>query len=79
MYLLIQYPAGLVVEAIVLGQARNRLRVAAPGFPDALELRRSGSQWRTANKERVELEFLMSCGQQLPEPESCGKRLNAAS
>lgn len=60
MYMLIRYPVGIIVEAVVLAKGRNRMRVAAAGFPDAIELRRSGSQWVTANRQPVEFDFLMS-------------------
>ena len=59
MYTLIRYPVGVIVEAMVLAGGRNRLRVAAAGFPDVIELRRSGSQWFAA-RQPVEVDFLMS-------------------
>ncbi len=60
MYLLIRFPVGIIVEAVVLAMGRNRMRVAAEGFPDTIELRRSGSQWQIASRQRVEFDFLMS-------------------
>jgi hypothetical protein len=60
MYLLIRYPIGVIVEAVVLAKGRNSMRVAAAGFPDALELTRSGRQWFTKDREPVEFDFLMS-------------------
>ena len=60
MYLLIRYPVGIIVEAVVLAKGRDRLRVAAAGFPDTVELRRSGQQWLTADREPVEFVFMMS-------------------
>ena len=60
MYLLIRYPAGIIVEGLVLAKGRNHMRVVAAGFPDAIELRRSGSQWFTADRQPVEFDFLMS-------------------
>jgi|SRR5580704_9807554 hypothetical protein len=59
MYMLIRYPVGIIVEAVVLAKGRDRLRVAAAGFPDTIELRRSGSQWFAPNREPIEFEFLM--------------------
>ena len=59
MYLLIRYPFGIVVESVVLAKGRNRMRVAAAGFPDTIEFRRSGSQWFTATRQPVEFDFLM--------------------
>jgi hypothetical protein len=60
MYMLIRYPVGIIVEAVVLAKGRNRLRVAAAGFPDAIELKRCGPQWFDATSQPVELDFLMS-------------------
>jgi hypothetical protein len=60
MYLLIKYPVGIIVEAVVLARGRDRMRVATAGFPDTVELKRSGSQWFTATRQPVEFEFLMS-------------------
>lgn len=60
MYLLIRYPVGIIVEAVVLAQGRNRMRVAAAGFPDAIELKRSGPQWLTEANQPVEFDFWMS-------------------
>jgi hypothetical protein len=67
MYLLIRYPGGIIVEGVVLAKGRNRLRVVAAGFPDAIELRRTGTAWFTASRAAVELDFLMSGAHQ---PES---------
>jgi hypothetical protein len=60
MYLLIRYPAGVIVEALVLGKGKNRMRAAVAGFSDTIELRRSGSQWFTETSEPIEFDFLMS-------------------
>ena len=49
MYLLIRYPVGAIVEGVVLAHQKNRMRVAAAGFPDTIELRRSGNQWYTSD------------------------------
>jgi hypothetical protein len=54
MYMLIKYPVGIIVEAVVLARGRDRMRLAAAGFPDTVELRRSGSQWFTATRQPVE-------------------------
>jgi hypothetical protein len=64
MYLLIRYPGGIIVEGVVLARGRNRLRVVAAGFPDAIELRRTGTAWSTASRVPVEFDFLMSDTQQ---------------
>lgn len=60
MYILISYPAGVIVEAVVLAKGINRMRVAVAGFPDAVELTRSGAQWFAPTHQPVEFEFLMS-------------------
>ena len=60
MYVLIRYPVGIVVEGVILAKGRNRMRVAAAGFPDTLELRRVGSQWFNAICQPLEFDFLMS-------------------
>ena len=59
MFILIRYPVGVVVEGVVLASGRNKMRIAAAGFADTLELRRSGSNWIDSNREVVELDFLM--------------------
>jgi hypothetical protein len=58
MVALIRYPVGIIVEAVILAATRNRMRFAAAGFTDAVELRRSGATWLTEAGETVEFEFL---------------------
>jgi len=60
MYVLIRYPVGIIVEAVVLAKGKNRMRVALAGFPDTIELRRSGSQWLAATRQPIEFDFVMS-------------------
>ena len=60
MYGLIEYPAGVIVEAVVLPVGRNRVRAIAAGFPDTLELRRCGPDWLTEAGEKVTFQFLLS-------------------
>ena len=60
MYMLMRYSVGVIVEAVVLAQGTNRMRVAAAGFPDTIELRRTGTQWYTATRQPLESDFLMS-------------------
>jgi len=60
MYMLLRYSFGVVVEAVALQKGRSRMRVAARGDKDTIELRRSGEQWFTAAGEPVEFDFLMS-------------------
>ena len=59
MYMLLRYSVGVVVEGIVLANGKNRMRVAAPGFSDVIELKRSGTHWTDADRRPVELEFMM--------------------
>jgi hypothetical protein len=60
MYTLLRYVAGVVVEGVVFPRGKNRIRAVVAGFPDTIELRRSGLQWFTATGEEVEFDFLMS-------------------
>jgi hypothetical protein len=64
MYLLIRYPVGAIVEGVVLTHRKNRMRVAAAGFPDIIELKRSGQEWFTSNGQPVEFDFIMSHARQ---------------
>ena len=59
MYLLIGYAGGSIVEGLVLAKGRDRLRVAAPGFPETIELRRTGAVWSADSGEQVEFYFVM--------------------
>ena len=58
MYTLLSYSAGLAVEGVIVTHTQDRMRVFAAGFPDTLELRRSGSRWMTEDGEEVQFEFL---------------------
>jgi hypothetical protein len=60
MYALVEFPEGMIVEAVVFSMDRKRARVAAAGYPDILELRRSGQDWFTETGEKVTIEFLLS-------------------
>lgn len=77
MFALIKYPVGIIVEAVILAVTRNRMRVAAAGFGDAFELRRSGGKWLTETGQTVEFEFL-SVRAQASEEASASKRVLAA-
>jgi hypothetical protein len=82
MYLLIRYPGEIIVEGVVLAKGRNRLRVVAAGFPDAIELKRTGTAWSTAGRVAVELDFLMSDAQQsegAPFPAACAAATSCVS
>ena len=59
MYMLIRFAGGIIVEGVLLAKGRDRLRVAASGFPETIELKRSGSRWITAGHVQVEFDFLM--------------------
>ena len=69
MYLLIQYPAGVVVEGMVLAKKRSRLRIVARGFADTIELKRSGPNWTVDGRQSVELDFLVSTSCDTPNAE----------
>ena len=60
MYLLIGYAGGIIVEGVVLAKGVDRLRVAASGFAETIELRRTGARWSTDDGEEVEFCFVMS-------------------
>ena len=60
MYALIEYPAGLIEEAVVLAMGRTRMRVVAAGFPDTMELKRCGQDWVTETGQKVAFEFLLT-------------------
>ena len=69
MYLLIRYPGEIIVEGAMLARGNDRMRVAAPGFSDAVELKRVGATWTTCGGEVVEIDFVMSSerhAQELP-------------
>jgi len=61
MYLLMSYPAGITLEAVILAKGRNRMRIVVAGLPDTVELKRSGEAW-LAEGQPVEFEFLMAAG-----------------
>ena len=58
MYMLLGYSEAVVVEAVVLTTALNRMRVAASGFGDALELTRENNRWYAEGGIPVEFEFV---------------------
>jgi hypothetical protein len=59
MYMLIRYAGGIIVEGVLLAKGRDRLRVAVSGFPETIELRRTGSTWITSDHVQVEFDFLL--------------------
>jgi hypothetical protein len=60
MYMLIRYAGGIIVEGVLLARGRDRLRVAVSGFPETIELRRTGSRWITSGHIQVEFDFLLT-------------------
>jgi hypothetical protein len=62
MYALLSYPAGIILEAVIVSRTRNRMRAVAAGLADALELKRTRSGWLTESGETVELEFVAAVG-----------------
>jgi hypothetical protein len=58
MYTLIEYPIGVIVEAVVLSTQLNRLRVAVAGLPDVLEVTESGHEWVTEDGQKIAIGFL---------------------
>jgi hypothetical protein len=58
MYTLIEYPSGVIVEAVVLSSGLNLLRIAMAGFQDVLELTASGNDWVTEEGQKVAVVFL---------------------
>jgi hypothetical protein len=80
MYTLIEYPAGIVVEAVVLSMETNRLRVAAAGFSDALEFTGSGLDWVTEGGQKVDFGFLrFGAGEARIVPPAAGLTLAAGA
>jgi hypothetical protein len=59
MYLMIRYAGGNIVEGVVLAKGADRLRVAAPGYPETIELRRTAAVWSADSGEKVEFYFVM--------------------
>ena len=59
MYLMIRYAGGSIVEGVVLAKGEDRLRVAASGFPETIELRRTGATWSADDGKQVEFYFVM--------------------
>ena len=59
MYLMIRYAGGSIVEGVVLAKGDDRLRVAASGFSETIELRRTGAGWSADDGKQVEFYFVM--------------------
>ena len=63
MYLMIRFEAGVVVDAVVLAEGENTLRVAVPGMGDVIELTRFGHRWYTELGEPVQFDCIISLTQ----------------
>ena len=59
MYLMIRYAGGNIVEGVVLAKGGDRLRVAASGFSETIELKRTGAVWCNDDGEQVEFCFVI--------------------
>ena len=59
MYLMIRYAGGSIVEGVVLAKGGDRLRIAASGFSETIELRRTGAIWSADDGDQVEFYFVM--------------------
>jgi len=57
MFALISLGSGIMLEAIVVQSTPNRMRLVAPEFSDALELKRRGHTWWMEGRA-VQFEFL---------------------
>lgn len=60
MYSLIKISEAMVVEAVVLSATEERMRIAAAGFDDAIELKRIGPHWFSDTGSPVSFEFFAS-------------------
>ncbi len=60
MYTLIRLPDGNIVEAVVLARTRSRMRLAAAGYTDVVELRLCGLDWLDEGNEPVQFGFLLA-------------------
>jgi len=60
MFALIEYPAGNIIEAVVLHMDDRRARLVAAGRSDAWELKKSGQDWLNEAGEKIAFEFLLS-------------------
>ena len=58
MYTLMNCSGGVLLEGIIVSRTDNRMRVAASGAPDIVELTRQNSVWLTDRGEQVEFVFV---------------------
>ncbi len=59
MYTVIRQPDGSIVEAVVLDITRSRIRLAAVGLSEVVELRRFGLDWIDERNQPVQFGFLL--------------------
>jgi len=67
MYTLIRLHDGSTVEAVVLARTQFRMRLAAAGVKDAVELRYCGLDWLDEHNEPVQFGFLLAKGDEAAE------------
>jgi hypothetical protein len=60
MYTLIRLRDGSTMEAVVLANTRSRMRLAAAGLKDAVELRLCESDWLDERNEPVQFGCLLA-------------------
>jgi hypothetical protein len=60
MHIILRYPDGRRVEALLLYREPDRMRVAIPGRNDALELTPVGERWVDDDGQKVSVEALLS-------------------
>ena len=59
MYMILRYPTGVNVDAVLLSATRDRLRVMVRDQEDTLDLRLIGSRWISDQGSAVEIESLL--------------------
>jgi hypothetical protein len=60
MYTLIRLHDGITMEAVVLDNTQSRMRLAAAGLNDAVELRLCGLDWLDESNRPVQFGFLLA-------------------
>ena len=63
--MIIRYSNGQVLEAALLSEAQNSMRIAIQGSDDVLELTHINGTWAPEECELVQVEFALSRQQQL--------------
>jgi hypothetical protein len=58
MRMTIRYRNGMRTEAALLAASRETMRVTIEGQPDAIDLQKVDSVWRTESGEEIEIEAL---------------------